>query len=1051
MARDHPNVVSIPPGAAFLTTLVRAVLDGSLLPGHDFSSNPLALSSLTIWVPTRRAARALASEFVTQLAPAAALMPDIRVLGDDADEALSLDAEQAGLDDRDCVTGVERQLVLGRLIAAWSAKLNAPEGGAFETVSLPGSFSAAVRFASDLATLMDTVATEGVSWDKLGDINADDQNAWWGLTLDFLKIATKFWPDWLSERKLVEASALRTGRLEAQAELYASGAAQGPVIAAGSTGSIPATARLLREIAHRPDGVVVLPGLDRDMEDAVWQALDLPDNPLTDTGPAQGHPQFGLRRLIGHLGTTRAEVTEQSLPLLNLADPESNAAMRLRERLVSAAMLPSAHTHRWPDILDDLSSEAIDQAFEHVALIEAEHENEEALAIALCLRQALEQPERRAALVTPDRNLARRVTANLRRFGITVDDSAGQPLTGRPHGTLLRLVTRIAFDQAATEELPLLLATLVKHPLVSFGGKPATARRAGRVLELAVLRGSTGTIHIADLPNLMQQVRADLPTRHHPPQALTRLEDEDWQEAEKLAETLARIFADRGTDQITADCRALARMTTGILEAVASHEEEGLVPLYGGAEGQALSAFMQTLLEVTEPIDVPSSQWPDIVDALMAGRVVRPHGKSHPRLVILGPLEARLQTFDRVVLAGLNETTWPAAANNDPFLSRPMKSAMGLPAPERRTGLAAHDFQMLMGMEEVVLSRSKRVDNTPTIASRWVQRVLVAIGEPAAKAMKANGETWLSYAQRSIKTDSEGERITRPAPKPPVSSRPRRLSVTAIERWIRDPYDIYASRILNLEALAPLTAEIGPRERGTLYHGILENFVKRDLAESGHDPTALLREIAEKQFEAAGLPPDIQLVWMARFLEAADGFLAWHRDRRDDLSYVHVEAGGKLPVAGGAFHLTGLADRIDLYADGSATIIDYKTGTSPTRSEATQLLAPQLPLEAAMVHGGAFDQIPQGTSVRDLTYLRLKTNGEFVVDALCGNPEKDSAADLGNRALTRLEALIAAYDDPDQAYLSRARPWKSQSWTGDFDHLARVAEWKVGDDEEGGA
>lgn len=1044
----HPNVAAIAPGAPFLPVLVDTLLSGELIPGFAPGNDAFALPSATIWVPTRRAARALEAEFVARFDGEAALLPKIYALGDavDDDDINGDFHPDSAL--QPTVSAMERHLVLTRLVDAWSKTLNPKQRDLYqgEDIVMPSSTADAVRFAGELSRLMDSVVTEGADWSKLKDLAPEDYSQWWQLTLQFLHIASEQWPAWLSERGLQDATALRVAALKRAAASYrdamAAGRPSGPVVAAGSTGSIPATADLLKTVANLPGGALVLPGLDRDSDEQVWVQFDLPDNEKNDGGVAHAHPQFGLKRLLTHLNVAREEVR-----WLGDKSEQSLGAKRTRELLINEALKPSAATGQWRQSFEKVDPKRRLAALDKVALCEARNEREEALAIALALRETLETPKSVAALVTPDRNLARRVAAEMRRFGIDVDDSAGQPLRNRPHGSFARLALELAvngFDVTA-------LASFVKHPLCRFGADVSRARHAARILELALLRGGVSALQPDMLVSALSAVREaleDPKTRTH--SSLKRLSSSDWDDAIWLARELTAAFCDTGmSGEAPLSLAALARASVALIETAGRDDNGGLTALYSGPAGTALRDLFGDLIERGALVSVVPADWPAVFDALLDGRAVRPIAGTHPRVAILGPIEARLQTFDRVVLGGLNEGTWPAATRNDPFLSRPMKLAFGLPAPERRTGLAAHDFQMLLGMTDVVITRALRVENAPAVASRWVQRLNMIAGEEAEKAMRARGQRYLDWAGQIDATANPPNTIEQPKPRPPVDTRPTSLSITEIETWIRDPYAIYARHILKLDALPPLIRSPDVRERGTLYHAIMETFVRKTAADPRLATTETLLEIASEAFARAAIPGDLQVQWWPRFVSAAMSFLDWHREAMADAKSVHVEMSGATGEGLDGFTLRGIADRIDVLGDDRLSIIDYKTGANPSKAQVLTLVAPQLPLEAAMAARGAFGKTLVAPTAA-LSYVRLRPGSKFKVDTIDdaqhdsgGNLKSVSAADLAEMAWEELAALVHAYRDVSTPYVSKARPLEQELYPGDYDHLARVREWAV--------
>ena len=1027
---DNPRIKSIPPSAPFLPTLVEALLSGELIPGFKPADDPLSLASVTIWLPTRRAVRAMASEFTSRLGQQAAILPDIRALGDAYDDdLLDLDGVDTGLDAT--INATERQLILAKLISAWSSQLNREQVELFagSQIIVPSSHADAIGFAAELARLMDTATTEEVDWQKLETLVPLELGRWWMLTLDFLKIAIQAWPAILEERGVLDGAALRTIGLRRQSTHYRSHGSSGPVIAAGSTGSIPATADLLAVISQLPQGAVVLPGLDLELPDEVWHTIDRPDNEFDDSGPSAGHPQFGLKKLLQHLGYIRG--SQEHVQLVP-SSGESAGHARMRERLVSLALQPSESTHEWQELFHHKSGIDQKRAFEGVSLIEADEIGQEALAIALSLRETLETPFQTAALITPDRNLARRVAIELRRFGIDADDSAGQPLRNRPHGTFIRLVAALAFG----EPDPVALVSLLKHPLCSLGETEQVVRQATRLLELALLRGAMAPPSFGQFAQCAQDIRECVnegTQRVH--RSLNRFSDEDWDQLGWLAESLDRIFGSGQTDPRQTSVKSLAEQTVLLMEACAEEPGGALNALYGTHEGMALRQFLESLLQSHEPFDMPAGEWPQVLDTLLSSQVVRPPGGQHSRLAILGPLEARLQTFDRVVLGGLNEGSWPDNSRNDPFLSRPMKSALGLPLPERRIGLAAHDFQMLMGQKDVVLTRAMKLDGAPSVASRWVQRLLLVAGADAAKQIHTRGQVFLDWAQQIDQSTDAVPPAVRPEPSPPVALRPNRLSITEIETWINDPYAIYAKHVLKLTPVEPLVWQADMRERGTLYHAIMEDFV-------AHLPVGNSRVLQEHLMNAARLnfkewqiPADKKAVWLPRFELLARDIAQWQADRSDNTEAIFVELKGETSQDLNGFTLSGRVDRIDFTSDGQFDVFDYKTGSNPSAKRVKDLVAPQLPLSAAMVKRGAFG-IDETRPLNSIGYIRLVHSDALKIDQI-----GEASSELADKAWIYLQDLIAAYQTPDQGYRSKARPNPDQTYAGDYDHLARIAQW----------
>ena len=1018
----QPKVYSIAAGEAFADVLARGILDRYAGGKHWHQ-----LSEVRILVPTRRAVQAVQEAF-QQLARSAGqealLLPRIQPLGDVDEEELSFQATpesgDAGIDLPPAVSGLTRDVRLARLIMQWS-KLRQDAGLTIGTTDL----SQALRLARDLGQFIDAFEIEGVETSALEDLVPEDYAELWQENLDFLRIVTEAWPQILhQDLSAIDGVRRRNLLLEGLATKWQDTVPTHPVVAAGSTGSIPATANLMNVIARLPQGAVVLPGLDSEMDDKAWEAIE------------PSHPQSGMKDLLERLGMTRNRV-DLWAPAAHAVSSETSSA---RRRVIHASLRPAAATDDWRDVVEHFRSQDWRLALEGLARIDAAHPGEEALTIALILRDCLETPGRTAALVTPDRQLARRVAANLRRWDIEIDDSAGQPLSQTETGIFLRLIVKAALSELE----PVDLLSLLKHPYC----KMNAGRRAFRELvwhfEHLCLRGPAPQRGAAGLRHRLGHVleRAGDKRSRVPADDLSALID--W-----LEFSLAPL-----TDLVAQqDCALQQIVTAHILcaERLTGHDDsrDGL-QLWTGEAGEAAALFLRSLLDETN--SAPSfvgTDYAGVFDALISGQVVRPKFGQHPRLSIWGPLEARLQKVDTVILGGLNEGVWPANITMDPWLSRPMRQKLGLPLPERRIGLSAHDFAQLASLQTVFLTRSERLDGAPTVASRWLLRLETLLLGAGQSELLSSGQKYLDWA-RAIHEPGDPVPWGPPEPRPPLEARPRKFSVTEVETWIRDPYAIYAKKILNLRPLDPIATAPDRLQRGILIHHILDRFARRfpdRLPENAYEE---LIGIGEEVFESLADEPDVRSFWWPRFEHIADWFVGnedWLRDERA-VTYVHSEKSGTLSLSNdaGDFILTARADRIDQQQTGMA-IYDYKTGNPPTAVQVKSFLAPQLPLEALILSEGGFDGVPQAMP-SSLSYIKLK-GGEHAGEVLDIALDQADVTELALQAKDGLRKLIASFDRMETPYLSQPRVQFRSAYT-DYDQLARVKEWPTSSRAERG-
>ncbi len=1049
-----PNVFTIPPGLPFLKTLARTLCDGTLTPDFRYDpADPLPLAGVTIFVPTRRSARVLRSEFVDLLGGGSAILPTIRALGETDDDSGFFDAEvPAILDLAPPLPGTARLIELGRLILAWRNRLPKVvlDIHAESPLIAPASPADAIWLARNLAELVDAMETEELDWDELDNLDAGEHALWWQLTLEFLKIARVYWPERLEELKQSSPARHRNAILQAETQRIAAGALKGPIVIAGSTGSIPATAALIAAVQKLPNGTIVLPGLDRTMSDAEWGMIIGETVAAGRPDPAsRSHPQYGFHRLLQRMQVERREV-----PILGEAD----AGLTDRSEILSHALLPAKATNGWTETRNALEPETLLRAFGDVALIETANEREEATAIAIALRLALQgSDDSQAALITPDRNLARRVGAELARFDIEADDSAGTPLASTSAGTLMRLLLEASLRPGD----PVPLVALFKHPLARFGLSKTDMRRSGDVLERLALRSGTEIADIALLEPLLEKAVANHRVDRHPPEWRIGITEDDILAAKDLANrvkaatdplagALVRRSDGRRPFSETFTFAEWATRTGQTLEAVCGDERADLSGLWSGEAGEALATLLRGIIETEGQMDADGPQWCDIMEALAASEAVKPRSMRHPRVVIFGALESRLQSMDLVVLGGMNEGNWPGQTANDPFLSRTMKTGIGLEPPERRIGQLAHDFQMACGTRKLIFSRSMRQGSAPTVASRWLQRLLALGGKRLADTLRSNGSDYLLWA-RMLDKGGRQALAERPAPKPPADLQPRKYSFSEVSRLRRDPYAIYARRILRLHPLDPFNSDPGAAERGTLYHRIVDRFVRGGFDIQSPAADEAMVRLLNEAFDEERLPAHIDTIWRPRFTAVGKAFLKWERERARFVRKSFTEAAASMDVGVADIRLTGIADRLDTLTDGTVEIIDYKTGSSPSVREARVLLDPQLALEAAALKAGAFKSMGPAHP-QSLLYVRLKPGSRFDAEAVNNEnsraKETKTADQLADDALIELRKLLTALMSGRHGFASRLIVQKERDYGGEYDHLARVAEWSTADSED---
>lgn len=938
----------------------------------DYANNPFGLTDILFLLPNRRACQSLAEAFVRQKGMEPTLLPQMMAIGDTDEDDLML--QGSGLDHvlEDVLPAMDRQERLMLFIKIIMAK---PGDFGLEKMSL----NQACYLAQELAGLIDTVHNENLDFKNLQNLVPEEYASHWQETLKFLEIITRFWPDILQERNLMDASLRKKQLLEKQCLIWKTNPPDKKIVVAGTTATFPVMKELVKTVLDLPQGELILSGLDKYLDDASWEEVD------------ETHPQFELKELLSFLKIKRQDVVDFVLP--------RNVE---REKLFSEVMRPAKTTDQWRW----LGKKGLyPEAWGGLRLLNCKDIREEALAIALIMREVLETPEKTAALVTPDRNLARRVAAELERWNICVDDSAGRPLSLTPVGIFLRLVVAAALLRAGKIDL----LSLLKHPLCGMGKKYAEIRRLVRNLEKNVWR-----------------------------------EGKEDDEAKTILQDVSLLYGYFGEL-----CR---KDKVGLKELICEHiraaerlasleNKKGEELLWKGDAGEAAARFIADWYEKADVLgEIEVEEYLGLFEAMMAGVTVRPKYGTHPRLKILGPIEARLNHADVVILGEMNEGVWPQTASSDPWMSRPMKKDFGFPLPEKAIGVLGLDFCNLCGAEEVYLTRAERVQGTPMVKSRWLMRLETVLKALNFDALDLESNFYRLLAQQRDEP-AEFVKIGAPNPCPPVEARPRELSASGIELLMRDPYSVFAKYILLLKPLKEIEQDLTMADYGTIIHGILEEFNRLYPFDFPENAKEILLKIGAETFRKNELALERRAFWWPSFEKIVDHLVALESQYRPDIYRIHSEVKGffELEAPAGKFKVTAKADRVDETKDGKINIIDYKTGKARTPKEVEKGYAPQLPIEGLIAQKGGYQEI-KAAKVGALIYWQLGKKDTVIaakMDTILQDTEE------------HLQKLISLFDFETTGYICHPNPKRVPEYS-DYEHLARVKEWSVqgeGDDD----
>ncbi len=978
------KIYNIKAGRPFSKDLARYLL-------HITKGNPEELTRYRILLPTRRACRILRDTFLSINEGKSILLPVMSPIGDVEEQDLSLmmfGNSDRFLDIPNAIAPLQRQLLLAKLICS------APDFAQGQDHAL--------AMAQALAKFIDQVIVEGLEFSDLHKIVPDEFAEHWQITLDFLKIISENWSKILAQYGVIDVAERRNLLLQALADYWQESPPDYPVIAAGSTGSIPAVGELLGVISSMDRGQVILPALDMVMDDEAWQHV------------GANHPQHSLKSLLERMGVGRCDVAN-----LNIDSGFD------RGILASEMMLPAQVSARWKGFGDRCN---IDPMLENLQYFSCATQQEEASLIALIMRESLQNAAKVTALITPDRGLARRVAALCRRWGMEVDDSAGHNLLESRLGKFMVLSMNMSggsFDVVS-------MLALLKISLCRFGQNEEHYNKMLKSLEMEFLR--QGNI-IASYEMLRDMIAAKNGAAD-----ILNFIDGFYAAFKPLM-----CFRNSKYKQNFSD---ILKAHINVMENLANHsDKEGAEILWRGDDGEAAAHLLSEILEHAALInDVSIAEYEQILKALMSNITIRSAYNVHPRILILGQLEARLSDADLVILGGLNEGVWPPDAGHDPWMSRPMRKDFGLPSSDQAIGIAAHDFVQGFCAPNVVMTRSEKIDGSPSVPARWLDRldtVLRACGKNLSDLSHAPYKEWVKNLDRPDSVKS----FERPAPRPPISTRPNGVSVTKIDVWMKNPYAIYMHYVLGLRKMKPLIQDNDAALRGTILHEILERFTQQFPLELPDNAEEELINIAKNILDERLESPELMLYWWSKFLKIAAWFVAHEKIWRMDGKFLASEIKGSIDIDidGKPFNLYGTADRIDRMHGGYA-LIDYKTGGSFSKSALKNGGLPQMPLEAIILSNGGFkdknERIIKGDSVY-LGYWKL-TGGKKAGEIAHISGDLDETITI---VLDGLKSLITAFRELDTPFYAVPDTMNAPRFN-DYEHVSRLKEWAALDDTE---
>ena len=942
----------------------------------EYADKPSELANVLFLLPTRRSVQNLIDAFVRQNGRIPTILPQIKPIADVQEDEVILTGNAEILAHLSPAIGAEdRDLILTKLIMGKSACFGSSQ------ISLAQAY----QLAQNLGGLMDTAYQENLDFSRLPDLVSAEYATHWQETLKLLSIITENWPLILKEKGKIDVVDRRNKLLEEEMRVWQQSGTNQKIVIAGTTAAFPRLKQMVQTVLNLPNGEVYLAGLDTYLSEADWQKID------------ENHPQFELKELLEYLNISRYDVK-------TIGDMK----LKPRECLTAECMRPAETSGSWRN----LSRQPLpEEAWSGLHMVSCEDVRQEALAIALIMRQTLETPEKTVALITADRNLSRRVVSELKRWNIEADDSAGQPLSLTPIGIFLRLIMNVLENNYSQVSL----LSLMKHPFCACGRSRGEFNQLVRYMELAWRRKK----------------------------ALSNEQEELLKNLRQRMSALQELF-----EQPVADMKALLTAHTRVAESLADTDvKTGDKIIWKKDAGQAAAKFISNFIEPANILGcIAPNDYSAFLTLMLSEQNVRKRYGMHRRIKILGLIEARLTKADVTIIGGMNEGIWPRLPSADMWMSRPMKQEFGMSSPERAIGVIASDFAQLLNSSEVYLTRAERVDGAPAKKSRWwlrLETVMAAnFGQNKEETSAIQDKQFVALA-KYMERAKELKPIKAPAPCPPVRMRPREISASNMETYMTDPYSIFAKYILGLRPLNELDAKADMRDYGNFVHKVLEEFNRR--YEGGTYPSdakQILLQIGQAEFDAGGFDEELQMFWWPRFEKTVNWIVRTEQIYRPRIEKIYNEVYGEKTYDGpaGAWKITARADRLEKWEDNSLCVVDYKTGSLPKNVNKLVRLGykPQMPIEGLIAQSGGFTDV----SAKSIKFLRYWQMG--VQEVILNEAESEEAI---NRVDQNIKQLIAAYDNPNYPYWTKPNPKTAPEKT-DYDHLSRYLEWAVKDDSE---
>lgn len=964
------NILNIPGCFNFLKSVHEFIINRT--------NDKLSLSNFTILLPSRRSCNELKRIFLENSSNSAIILPNIRAIGDiDYDDLVLKQINKNDLENfsdfSNNTSRIKYKILLIKELLKWAKSSNK---NLFKDITI----EQASNLALELEKFLNEVNRNGLNLDDLEKIVDDEYSQHWQEVLNFLEIFGKKWNKFIKDNNVISVVDFKSRMIEFNAEYFKKNKPLNPIVIAGVSGSVKSTCEFIKSLIKYDNCYYFFKDLNKNLTEDEWKEIGV------------FHPQYSFKNLLDNcINCERDRVKNLEFNNCLIVNP-------IIEKILSFSMLPYNETHKWQSKLNIKKED-----FSHISKIECNNSFEELSVISLITKHVHETSNDNVAIITSDEIFANQLAVELKNLNLDVNNAFGNKISRTEVVKFLFLILDVIKNKYET----VAFLSLLKHDFTLFGYNKNELNRLTLLLEDKILRGY-GNL---GCEGILKKVNE-----------FGNLELIDF--IKKIMETLDKFKCEKLNFQ------SVIKLHIELAENIASNSEVvGSNAFWNNSKnGDELLNFFNEVIKESESYgDIKNcDEYSYLLDYLIAENSYSDRYSIHPMVNIISPQEAKLINYDLIILTNLNDGRFPPHISTDPWMSKSMRKAFGLPDRDELIGNFAYDFTQFLCNKKVILTRSLKEDGVPTVKSKYLMRLETFLLCQNHLKLEENNIWKEVFKKRNFA--EQNIIIKRPKPKPPLDRRPRELYATKIEKLMNNPYDIYAEKILNLKKKDDFYENKIFAFFGSAVHEALENYIKNYKAAEFAKLYEKLIKYGKESFDKYFTDETSRELFFIRFSNIAEWFIEQDEAVRASGYNVYAERIEKLYMKNIDFTIAAKIDRIEENEFGSINIIDYKTGNTPSTSDVLTAKKPQLIIEAIVLENKKTDK---------LVYWSIKGKGDEKIQEI-----DSDICELVNKGRDGIVRLITHFNVFENSYIATAFDLNDQNhYASDYKHLSRVEEW----------